>query len=485
MKQVKTPTKPKNLNDFRLKNIIIENFKSHKNLSLDFNRLNEIFGANATGKTSVMEAIKFAFVGGKGDVDKIRIGEEKCSVVLTFQSGETPLEIKTTLDRKGQLNCSVQLEGIKNQNPRTFIKNMISYGSFNPRKALDPKTRLSTLLNLVPVKICEKDLLDFPEQALIDLDFDQHAFVVLTQLLKNLSNIRLSLYQNKDTLSKAHQKASELLDRETSQFLAENSFNSLDECPTYEAVQDKMVEVRASNQVENEKADKLVSDMELNRQEEAQLSRSVESKKDYVTKLESQLGNARNDFEESKKRLKEVKEFVEKNEKNLEEAKALILKNNETISNINNKATIAKYAERLRDRQKLRIKNLEEVTQAVASWKDIDSIIKNDFKNLSASALSPLKEKIKGIDVTPEGKLLYKGKSIDELSGAETILLSSKLISLDEKSNFLLIDEGEALDKNSVEELEKLITDKSIWLFRVAESALGGPWKSKELKKEG
>ena len=73
----------------KIKNISIENFRNIKDLSLEFEDINIIWGENAQGKTNLIEAI-YLFTGGKSfrgakDSQLIKIGEEKSRLKIEFE----------------------------------------------------------------------------------------------------------------------------------------------------------------------------------------------------------------------------------------------------------------------------------------------------------------------------------------------------------------------------------------------------------------
>ena len=94
----------------KIKNINIENFRNIKELSLDFEDVNIIWGENAQGKTNLIEAI-FLFTGSKSfrgakDSQLIKMGEEKSKLKIEFEGSgrEQSAEIKIGSKREASLN---------------------------------------------------------------------------------------------------------------------------------------------------------------------------------------------------------------------------------------------------------------------------------------------------------------------------------------------------------------------------------------------
>ena len=121
-------------------------------------------------------------------------------------------------------------------------------------------------------------------------------------------------------------------------------------------------------------------------------------------------------------------------------------------------------------------KEKEVVDSAVDEHKEMDLKIKNDLKELKERKLGPVLEKVPGLSFD-SGKFFYEKKSIDELSGSEIIELSIKLLSLRDKGTLICINEAEALDDTTIENM-KWDDDKDFILIRVADN----PTKAKNFK---
>ena len=133
----------------KIKNISIENFRNIKDLKLEFDDVNIIWGENAQGKTNLIEAI-YLFTGGKSfrgakDSQLVMMGEEKSKLKIAFEGGnrEQYAEINIKNKREASLN------GIKKKSASSLsdeIKavvfspvhlNMIKDGPGERRKFID------------------------------------------------------------------------------------------------------------------------------------------------------------------------------------------------------------------------------------------------------------------------------------------------------------------------------------------------------------
>ena len=94
----------------KIKSINIENFRNIKNLHLDFEDVNIIWGENAQGKTNLIEAI-YLFTGSKSfrgakDNQLVMMGEEKSRLKIDFEGSgrEQYAEINIKEKRTASLN---------------------------------------------------------------------------------------------------------------------------------------------------------------------------------------------------------------------------------------------------------------------------------------------------------------------------------------------------------------------------------------------
>ena len=78
----------------RIKKLILENFRSITDLNINPSAINIIVGKNNSGKSSLVEAIYFAF----GDLDGVRLFQEHPSMLMNvFKAGSTKIEIQSDI----------------------------------------------------------------------------------------------------------------------------------------------------------------------------------------------------------------------------------------------------------------------------------------------------------------------------------------------------------------------------------------------------
>ena len=133
----------------KIKNISIENFRNIKELNLEFDDVNIIWGENAQGKTNLIEAI-YLFTGGKSfrgakDSQLVMIGEEKSRLKIAFEGSnrEQYAEIDINNKRVASLNgvkkksVSLLSDEIKAVIFSPSHLNMIKDGPSERRKFID------------------------------------------------------------------------------------------------------------------------------------------------------------------------------------------------------------------------------------------------------------------------------------------------------------------------------------------------------------
>jgi len=135
----------------KIAKIRIQNILGIDRLEFEPGKITTISGQNASGKTSVLEAIKGA-LGGGHDGTLLKNGKDEGQVVLIFDNGETLTKKmnrdKSTLVMEGS-------DGKKMKLGASYLKEIIDSVGVNPIQILtaDPKTRIKLLLDSVPMEL--------------------------------------------------------------------------------------------------------------------------------------------------------------------------------------------------------------------------------------------------------------------------------------------------------------------------------------------
>lgn len=129
----------------------IRNILGIDSLECEPGKITTISGQNATGKTSVLEAIKGA-LGGGHDGTLLKNGKEEGEVVLIFDTGET---LRKKIRRDKSTVVFEDQDGKKMKQGASYIKEIIDSVGINPIQILtaDPKTRIKLLLDSVPMEL--------------------------------------------------------------------------------------------------------------------------------------------------------------------------------------------------------------------------------------------------------------------------------------------------------------------------------------------
>ena len=484
-------------NKAKLTEIIIRDFKNIKNKVFKLAHLNDFYGANKVGKSSILEAVHFAFEGGKNDVDKIRVGAQKAIVELKGTKGDLDLESKTTLNTAGNLYCTAKLGGKRLNNPRSFLTNLFGFGTFNPRAMLDKKGRTERLLQLIPLRVKKEDLSlpglkEFPIRDLSAFNFNRHAFYVLEALDKDLRDTRWMKGREKDLFEKSIAKRTQDLNHEVSQF--KQHYDNKNPYSDY-AVGDEII--GKMKRIEIQKEQLILDDKKAReslaeyKSEKDSLNQSIQKSKEAVQKFKQDIQDLKNKITQQTERIHEMEsniakdnDIIEKLEKDMQGLPGRINDYNDQINKIKQSLTISRSAEKIKQTKADIEKEEKELIDKTEDWKKWEDLVKVSFPALREKVLEPIKEKVPGLNFSG-GNFTYNGIPIDTLSGSEVIALSLKLMCLQEKSNFLLINEAECLDKNSLQsvrgDLEKF---NSILMARVADTPAGSGWKSTEILAE-
>ena len=136
----------------RIAYLKISNILGHEDLEVTPGRYNEISGANGTGKTSVIEAIKAALKTGT-DASLLRNGAEKAEIVILFDNGR---KLSRKFNPTGSSSLSyIDPEGRPILKPQTDLDGLYDLTQINPLSFLsaDKNDRAKILLDSIPLRL--------------------------------------------------------------------------------------------------------------------------------------------------------------------------------------------------------------------------------------------------------------------------------------------------------------------------------------------
>jgi exonuclease SbcC len=134
-----------------IKKILIHNIMNIVDLEIQAGQFTIIEGQNASGKTSILEAIKSVLQGGS-DATLIRKGETEGEVILLL---DNDIAITKTIKENGSDVKVTDKIGIRQKTPQSYINKLIDKFAVNPIDFLvaDDKTRINLLFEALPSEL--------------------------------------------------------------------------------------------------------------------------------------------------------------------------------------------------------------------------------------------------------------------------------------------------------------------------------------------
>lgn len=147
-----------------------------------------IEGANGTGKTSLLEAIRSSLLGGH-DATLLRKGAESGEIVLVLDDGQ---EIRKTVTAEKTDVTVTHPDFGQLKKPRSIIEKLCDAFALNPVDFLIAKkeTRLQLLLAAIPMKVSKMDLAGVLALCESPVNCDRHALQVIADIEKELYDER-------------------------------------------------------------------------------------------------------------------------------------------------------------------------------------------------------------------------------------------------------------------------------------------------------
>lgn len=133
-----------------IEHVRLDNIMATERLEFKAGKFVQISGPNASGKSTVLEAIKSVVKGGH-DATLLREGQEKGEIVLVLDNG---MELTKTI-RPGSSDLQIKIDGRRQPRPKELLEKLIDELSNNPVAFLAAKKedRVDTLLTSMPLSI--------------------------------------------------------------------------------------------------------------------------------------------------------------------------------------------------------------------------------------------------------------------------------------------------------------------------------------------
>lgn len=430
----------------KIAKIEIKGFLGIENLELNPSDITLISAKNGQGKTSIMEAIKTALIGGGKNSELINKDAKKASIGIEFDNGM--LVKKHITNTSNTLNI-INKDGSTFPKPSTYLKNLFDFDIINPIELLQMKAKDRTELILNSIK------LEYPKEKIADIEKVCDNKVTLTEENAILDLNRMYNYVfSERTISNRFVKEKQ------------NTINSLSNTINNDIEEEEVLLLKRNKLNDTStiliddlttKQNKIEAGTELKVSELKAKSREVlvdlqNSLNTQQTKLKNEYEKAMSDAESSFITTKSslIEDF--KKQQNI-----LISKDNEKLTTITEELNKAKF-----DKGKL-LTELDAKLEISASQTTIKATISNEQATLLlqqgisetfSNALELIKTTktellnnipIQGIEITDEG-IFVNGIVFDRLNSAKQIEIATQICLLN-KPPFVLIDGAERLDK--------------------------------------
>ena len=450
-----------------VKKVILKNFKTHEDKTFVFNHKTEVYGENAVGKTSIIEAIRFPIYGSTRDVDKITVGKTSCSVTCEFEH-ETQGNIFIRADLKiGDDGKPVMTHQIRNEGTRkniTWLRSLLDLNYFDPRTLVEKDGRTQRLLNLMPIKIGDDEIKHLVPPDVTVSCKGRHAFEVIKELRGLMANERRYLYRQSKSKEKAFVEFEDNYKASVTTFERENG--SINKVPQSEDLNKQITDIQAKNQSYEqirqksqealndviERNNKIVQKINKLNQEMVNLEEERKKVSMRLAEIDALQGSNKQGQEGLYKDLEEIKKETEQKQNEFNKVEQQT-SDKEVLAKLKEQLAIAQSAESILRQQGILKKMNTEFSDAHTALKAMDKKIHTDLKNLTSELLQPITEAVDGLTID-EDEIKYHHKSIDELSESETQLLALKLAQIQNPKALLLLDGVESIDDIRLENID-------------------------------
>lgn len=172
----------------KIRRISIRNFRGIRELDRAVDDAGLLVkGKNASGKSSLLGAIRAALVARDVSPDAISKGADKCEILIDLDAvdGAKGLQARRTITQSGQTLKVVQSDGAARPSPQTFLKDLLATSPYDPVDLFLSKAedRRKKILQALPVTVTLEQLRQWAPD-LGDFDTGGHGLEVIERARK-------------------------------------------------------------------------------------------------------------------------------------------------------------------------------------------------------------------------------------------------------------------------------------------------------------
>jgi len=444
----------------RVKSIKIKNFMGIQDLEIKPGNITVIEGANGSGKTSALEAVKAVLKSGY-DASLIRKGTEQAEIVLVLDDG---VQVKKTITEEGgSIKAEHPLRG-KLSSPAGYLQDLVDSLSINPVEFLTcpKKQRTDYLLQSIPLTVTPEQIREAVGEFAGTKTWSGHAFEVL-EMLKD------KIFDQRTGVNRA------LKEKQASLEQLERSLPDKNEPTDWDAeivkIESRIEEIRKEGNVKL-----LAAKDSATTEKESATKRLTERQADAERAMNEKIETARAEFQKIKDEIQGDTSAIEASITERKDAAFQAIK--DVYAPQVEKLNQDKAASQERAKESTRHANTREIVQKFA---DEVKVLDNESEKLSSSLekLATLKSDvmknlpIKGLEVK-DGAIFLDGVDFERLNSAKKIDIALQLAQLRTKDLGLICVDGlELLDAEHFAAMEAAVKDKNLQLIvsRVTDSA--------------
>jgi hypothetical protein len=415
----------------------VENFAGFTEFELDLSALTVIAGANFTGKSSLLEAIKATLKKGEFTDDMIRVDADRSTIHLTLSDG---LVAKADKRRGKSPTLKVSRDGVPIPSPRALLDQLLDPVSVDPVAWLDGD-RTQALLDSMPLRVSAEEVAALYDEVGVDQDnrlrmdepsMARHALQVLAAFEKDLVGRRKMLNaevkqltgwvkREREQLGESVDPTEEIERLQAEAASIESQLASVEaQRENHQDAEEAVEKAKERHSTKLERVDDLEAQLAVAREEATQLEADV---LDAVNKLNTTPDPA-TDTGPTEERGADIAAKLEI----LREQKGRYL------TGLEQKGRVDAEAERLE-----RVK---------AAAKTLDAGVKA-FRAAPGKMLAEADLPVEGLEFK-DGQLTRYDVPVSRLSGAETVRLAAQVAVhrvKQQRGQFVLLDGLEQLDK--------------------------------------